>query len=459
MRSLVFMALMTVASAASAALGPFDSMVMPGKVIKAHRQFENDCSNCHVPFSKEGQQQRCVACHDHADIAQDIAKKRGYHGHLKDVSCKRCHTEHKGRDAKIVHLNIKEFDHNLTEFPLRGGHTGSKIKCADCHAAGKKFRDAPHECIACHRKDDKHKGGLGTQCVKCHEESSWKKIRFDHSKTGYELEGKHITATCVSCHIGQKYKNTPRECYACHKRDDDKKGHKGRFGRKCDTCHMPEAWDRITFDHARQTHYPLLGKHADIECRACHTGYLYKQKLPTQCNACHRKDDVHKGQEGEHCEQCHDERSWKRAQFDHGLTRFPLLGKHRNVRCNECHKKQTYKDAPLQCAECHLKDDKHKRRLGIACAQCHNANSWKQWSFDHNKLTKFALEGKHERLDCLACHKKAGDKIPAVSSACVACHAAEDVHDGAFGRFCEQCHVARSFKELRPGFQSMRPQH
>jgi hypothetical protein len=36
---------------------------------------------------------------------------------------------------------------------------------------------APTVCIGCHRKDDKHDGGLGPQCDRCHDTSLWKTIK------------------------------------------------------------------------------------------------------------------------------------------------------------------------------------------------------------------------------------------------------------------------------------------
>ena len=53
--------------------------------------------------------------------------------------------------------------------------------------------------------------------------------------------------------------------------------------------------------------------------------------------------------------------------------------------------------------------------LGDACEECHNPNAWSLWMFDHNKQTEFELEGKHEGLECKACHTeplKKGKKMP-----------------------------------------------
>jgi hypothetical protein len=238
---------------------------------------------------------------------------------------------------------------------------------------------------------------------------------------------------------------------ACHKTDDDGKGHRGRFGDKCQSCHVEKDWKAIAFDHDRDTKYPLRGKHARTKCSACHTGTLYRDKTPTVCFSCHEKDDKHKGQEGRKCESCHNERNWKETRFDHGLTRFPLLGRHVKIECKKCHLSAAFKDAESDCYACHKKDDTHKLKLGPACEQCHNARDWKQWNFDHNRRTKYRLDGKHKGLHCHACHRLPMDSRVQAPTACAGCHVDDDVHDGNFGRACERCHVTDSFKQLKAG--------
>ena len=81
------------------------------------------------------------------------------------------------------------FEHDLTDYPLKGGH--AKTKCAKCHKKKDKYRDAPSGCIKCHKNDDVHEDRLGNKCADCHSESSWRKPRFDHDKTKFKLKGEH----------------------------------------------------------------------------------------------------------------------------------------------------------------------------------------------------------------------------------------------------------------------------
>jgi hypothetical protein len=426
-----------------------ESVLMPGKVIEGHANVETDCKSCHARFKKSAQNALCLDCHK--DVAKDVAQKQGYHGRLTEQECRVCHTEHKGRTMNIAPLDEKSFDHKLTDFMLKGGHTNAKVSCRDCHKPKVKFRDAPSDCFACHKKDDKHKGSLGTQCADCHQESDWKKTLFDHSKTKFPLTGKHRDVICKDCHADPKFKGAPTACVACHKKDDDRNGHKGKFGDKCESCHVEKSWKTTEFNHDRDTKYPLRGKHAVAKCESCHASPLFKDKLPTTCIACHEKDDKHKGQEGQKCESCHNERDWKSTKIDHGLTRFPLLGKHAKVECKKCHLTPAFKDAGIACVACHEKDDKHKYKLGPRCETCHNALSWKDWRFDHNKQTSYKLDGGHERIVCEACHNKPMPRKVTLSNTCNSCHEADDVHNGGFGKFCERCHVTSSFKEIRAG--------
>ena len=440
--------------ASGASAQSLETAVMPGQVIQGHAKYESECKNCHVRFNRAGQRAQCLDCHK--EVALDVTQHRRYHGRVSDKDCRTCHTEHKGRAANIAPVNAATFDHRQTEFLLRGAHASAQIECRACHVPTVKYRNTPSECYACHKKDDKHKGKLGTGCANCHGESDWKKTRFDHSKTKFPLRNAHADVTCESCHKTPDFKGTALACASCHQKDDEKKGHRGKFGAKCETCHTDMAWKTTRFNHARDTKFELKGRHQLARCESCHTGMLYQEKTPTACVACHRKDDDkkgHQGRFGDKCENCHVERAWTTTTFDHGLvTRYALRGKHAQITCVSCHKGFVYQEKPAAaCLSCHRKDDKHKARLGTLCEQCHNPRTWKQWDFDHDRRTAFVLDGKHRGLDCLACHKFPVQGKASIPGTCVSCHEEEDAHHGAFGRQCERCHVTTSFKTIRSG--------
>lgn len=425
-----------------------ESIMAPGKLTQAHEKVEGECAQCHVRFDRKAQPGQCMACHK--EVGADVRNHTGYHGRLSDTTCATCHTDHKGRASKIVQLDEKKFDHTKTDYQLKGKH--EQVNCQKCHQTAKPHREAPHECFACHKKDDTHKGSLGAKCADCHTEASWKEARFDHDTTKFPLTGKHTDAKCSDCHKDNRYKETPKNCFACHKKADDQKGHKGQFGEKCDTCHTTKDWKPSTFRHDVDTKYTLRFKHKEAKCADCHTGPLYKDKLTQECYACHKKDDKHKDTLGRKCDSCHSEKSWKEPpKFDHSKSDFPLRGKHDKVECKECHKSALFKEAPKDCFSCHEKDDKHKQTLGRDCLQCHMEEGWKRTGgrFDHAR-TKFPLVNGHAKpaVKCESCHKDL-QSMRNTSMACFSCHKKDDKHEGQLGQKCESCHNDKLWKDVR----------
>ncbi len=427
-----------------------ESILAPGKLIQGHAKLENDCSQCHVKFDRKAQDGLCMACHK--DIGADVRAKTGFHGRLKPQACNTCHTDHKGRNARIVELDKTRFDHAQTDFQLRGKH--QQVECEKCHVTGKKYSEAPSDCYSCHKRDDVHKGALGPKCADCHSEGSWKETRFDHDKTRFSLIGKHADVRCTECHRNNVFKNTPRTCISCHRKDDK---HKETLGKDCGSCHTERSWKEPSKFNHDQTSFPLLGRHAKVECKDCHKSTMFKE-APKDCIGCHKKDDKHEGTLGQQCEQCHSERSWKAARFDHGLTRFPLTGKHIAVKCDSCHESSRFKEAPRDCYACHKKEDRHKLKFGEACESCHNTRGWSIWDFDHDKRTSYKLDGAHRQVACQSCHTQAapkGRKAAELGKNCISCHRKSDVHDGQFGMRCEQCHVTQNWKKLQGRVSSL----
>lgn len=424
----------------------FEKLVMPGELIQGHAKYEKDCNSCHVPFSRQSQSSKCLDCHK--EVAADRKASTGFHGRDPQASksdCRHCHSDHKGRGADVVGLDKETFNHAFTDFKLEGLHRAAT--CQSCHAVGEKMRKAPSACIGCHKKNDPHKGRLGDKCDTCHGVADgWRKPRpFDHAKTKFPLAFAHAKVACQACHTGERYKDLATTCVSCHRLQDS---HQGRYGAKCESCHTAKKWTEIHFDHGK-TKFPLHGEHAKTKCDKCHTGDLYADKLKAACVSCHRKDDPHKGQLGEKCERCHKDTGWRaKVAFDHDLTRFPLIGLHAAVPCEECHRGTSYKEAPRDCAACH-KDKHHAGRLGPRCASCHNPNGWALWRFDHDKQTRYPLTGAHRGLDCSTCHKHENPAKATAPTECHSCHAADDAHQGAFGRGCETCHTTEHFRKTR----------
>src|SRR5665213_278721 len=69
-----------------------ETLLMPGKVADAHAKLEATCSNCHDRSNVRSQTSLCLDCHK--QIATDIGRQLGYHGHMPNAAageCRACH--------------------------------------------------------------------------------------------------------------------------------------------------------------------------------------------------------------------------------------------------------------------------------------------------------------------------------------------------------------------------------
>jgi hypothetical protein len=431
------LSMMTIAAGARAHASSVETLVMPGKVVRAHAKWEAQCSSCHDRTNVRTQSALCLDCHK--EIAADIGTRHGYHGRMPNAGtgeCRACHTDHKGRDADIVQLGRARFDHKLTEFPLEGAHR--TLGCDSCHKAAETWNKAPTDCVACHRGDDVHRGQFKQSCGECHSSMSWSGGHFDHGQTAFRLTGAHLTVACNACHIGGRYASTPQTCVGCHAVDDE---HRGSRGPDCGKCHNTNQWKSAQYDHFKETGYALLGAHGRLDCLTCHRGGNYQVQLPKDCFGCHRADDTHAGRFGRQCADCHDNDEWKpSATYDHlGRHHFALVGAHSRISCDACHTAPTAtQKLGTTCDACHASEDPHGGQLKQSCDTCHNQDSWRTGIiFDHD-LSKFPLIGLHRLVSCAQCHSSLDFVHEATE--CVGCHSADDVHKGALGRQCESCH-------------------
>lgn len=517
MHVLHFLFLVVFTSTATAA--SIESLVMPGPVIEGHAEIEEECSSCHNLFDRSAQRQLCLDCHER--IAEDLSIRKGFHAlhpEAHEVACKQCHGEHKGRDADIVGLLPELFNHDFTDFPLEGRH--AEQGCGACHQpkqihdTGKRtpgsiaYYETPKNCADCHQDKDVHQGKLGEACDDCHDPTTWKSGRFDHSTTDFHLEGKHDEVACIACHVDQLFTETGSACIDCHRLDDT---HGGARGDACGDCHNSDSWD-TDFDHRLETGFTLEGAHKLLNCRNCHVSEDDYTGLPDDCHGCHSADDVHLGRNGSECESCHNQRNWETSfnhleetgyeligshdeqpctachtgsltdtvakdcngchknddphgetltlcanchaqtywddslRFHHDLSGFPLVGLHRTVTCEQCHETLVFSPTDGDCESCHAAEDVHEGSLGSECATCHNPVGWRFWLFDHDEQSKFPLTGAHKGLVCDACHRT-GRSPGKLASACATCHRGDDVHRGGFGKKCDRCHKTDTFSE------------
>jgi nitrate/TMAO reductase-like tetraheme cytochrome c subunit len=329
-----------------------------------------DCEKCHVTKQQNGQEfqqfagiefSKCTDCHE--DVHQNKFGK----------DCRKCHNEFSFNEV----IQLSSFNHEQTDFPLRGKHV--VVDCKKCHASGGYTKSLNHQhCSDCHY--DYHEGQFNRRdvpqdCKECHSVNGFAPSSYgiaQHDQTGFKLEGAHLATPCFACHKKTdewRFSGIGSRCIDCHDNI-----HKGYFDEKflnggdCNNCHSVMVWNKVTFDHD-ETGFKLQGKHAQTTCRQCHfaeSEMEMKQQFTWDnetCTNCH--EDSHFGQfikNGEsNCERCHTFTDWSPAKFDHGNARFKLDGKHAGLACISCHKPNVeeiegyivYKFEDISCESCH----------------------------------------------------------------------------------------------------------
>lgn len=217
----------------------------------------------------------------------------------------------------------------------------------------------------------------------------------------------------------------------------------------------------------------LLSKvHEELEgienCTKCHP--TSKSPGRTKCSDCHTeiKDRLDKniGYHGKflkgNCIDCHKEHKgldasiieFDRLQFNHNLALFPLEGKHRLIKCEDCHLLKSgktgllsfrYTGLALECYQCH--STPHGGEVSINCQLCHTQTGWtgKHLLFNHNRDSKFKLLGSHIDVACEKCHTQKIYKPQPTE--CAGCH--QDPHQGLLGKNCAACHNEWKWAEAR----------
>ena len=225
-----------------------------------------------------------------------------------------------------------------------------------------------------------------TRCESCHSAESWRRVTFDHSRTGFPLEGRHLAAGCRSCHKSNDFRApVPASCSACH-RDV----HAGEFGTRCSSCHDSRDWtSRFGPDAHRRTGFPLTGRHAAIPCEECHLDQRDRNftRAALDCAMCHMADyarttgtalDHARAGFSTDCKSCHFPTRFKGARFQAHEACFQIAGgAHAGIGCLECHSSLTSFTATgtcstntADCMRCHTCSQMTPRHSSVAGFQC-----------------------------------------------------------------------------------------
>lgn len=261
------------------------------------------CNECHLdpPVEEEprvfrGNDSTCEACHhDVHDGA--FAEQTALLAPVHAGECARCHDT-----TLFANVPAERFDHAAwTEFPIEGAH--AQASCEVCHvpravrsADGRSFGTVEEHfgaykgCFTCHQ--DPHDGIFdGPQfpqvvdgkedCARCHDSASFRTLwqGFDHGRwTGFELREGHKSAECSACHTpmvppdakGRSWQPAlGSACADCHDNP-----HGNQFAVEevtdCASCHSDGARHFSTFNHERDSRFPLGDTHKNVACAQCH---------------------------------------------------------------------------------------------------------------------------------------------------------------------------------------------
>jgi hypothetical protein len=345
-----------------------------------------DCEACHRGHGRQeyaGTPVECEGCHLAAYAATDDPN------HMQAGFSSRCETCHRAAAGGWVPSNYV----HPPAWPLSGAH--QRLACNDCHSAG--YAGTPNACYDCHAPDfnaagdpDHVTSGFSHECTLCHSTLAWVPSTFDHAATGFPLTGRHLTATCNTCHASG-YAGTPTGCFDCHateyQQTQDPDHVSAGFGQDCAVCHSTSSWTPAVFDHT-VTGFVLTGLHVPLACESCHAGGY--TGTPNTCVGCHQgaydatTDPNHAAALfPTTCESCHSTGGWTPASWDHDGLYFPIYsGAHRAAwsACTECHTNPA-NFGTFECVTCHehsqsQMDPKHTevrdyQFLSSACYTCH----------------------------------------------------------------------------------------
>ncbi|MGA0162694.1 MAG: hypothetical protein ACO3LE_00390 [Bdellovibrionota bacterium] len=335
-----------------------------------------DCQQCHFTGSYTNLKfDECSDCHRNVHPEREI-----------DQSCSFCHV--------TTSFSWIQFDHNKnTDFALTGEHR--EVACLSCHV-DQVFKNMPANndnpnCQSCHA--DPHGSAMSNECSSCHVTEGFKQVKsFKHEEIGrWKLTGRHTELSCQKCHenhllgdyqvkliAGAKLAT---ECVNCHY-----DVHQGEMGSNCESCHSTNSFE---LEYAEKVHdlgfFKLEGFHDQLECSDCHATNNNLQGTGEFCAWCHEKDDIHLGQMGNTCGDCHYQTSWLPTHFQHNTTGFRLTGIHRYLECSSCHVNNIYQGLPSDCFFCHSDSfvphiPQHSNASGRNVANCENCHVPIDWN-------------------------------------------------------------------------------
>ena len=129
-----------------------------------------------------------------------------------------------------------------------------------------------------------------------------------------------MSGDCQACHTKGKQLDWAK-CLGCHEEIKEKKdlgsGLHSLASEECLDCHSEHHgretniayFDLEDFDHSRAG-WKLEGIHSALKCLACHKKDTYLLDK-TNCVDCHQDQDIHEGENGDDCAECHSQDTFR----------------------------------------------------------------------------------------------------------------------------------------------------
>ena len=443
--------------------GKFDHSSTGWTLTGKHTVPPRACTDCHVNNNYNITDTSCVSCHlNDYNNAKSPVDHVGAHF---PTNCAPCHDT-------VDWMNGK-FDHSSTGWTLTGKHTVPPRQCTDCHV-NNNYNITDTTCVSCHLNDYNnakspvdHPGAhFPTTCESCHDTVDWMNGKFDHSKTGWTLTGKHTVPprACTDCHVNNNYNLKDTSCVSCHLNDyNNAKSPVDHIAAKlpttCELCHDTVDWMNGKFDHSK-TGWTLTGSHTvpPRACTDCHVNNNYNI-TNTACVSCHQNDYNQAKSPVDHvaakfpttCEMCHDTVNWMNGKFDHASTGWTLTGNHQVPprACTDCHVNNNYNLTDTKCYTCHKKDydsttnpNHAAAHFPTTCETCHDTSDWMNAKFDHKY---FPMNHGGAGGVCATCHTNPNDYSVFTCTNCHTKSKTDQQHQGnskyVYNSInCYQCH-------------------
>lgn len=213
-------------------------MANPGDLSKPHADLEADCGACHVPVTGPSRDS-CVLCHANETV---LLQRQPTAFHSSISECTGCHPEHRGARAiptsmdhgALARIGLDELEQSsmsqstkLSSWILAAAEAGERqLPSHPAGVAAPTARERLLDCFACHSREDRHLGLMGTDCVACHGTESWTLDVYRHPSPQsrdcahcHQAPPSHYMGhfNMVSAKVARKPHADVGQCFECHR--------------------------------------------------------------------------------------------------------------------------------------------------------------------------------------------------------------------------------------------------